>query len=326
MTEAEWLTSSDPVAMLAFLQHGKGTKQPWRNWGRISQRKLRLFAVACCRSVWHLLTDERSREAVEVAERFADGLASIDEMQGVAWQAKGVGQGDSQPFEAELAWKCASSIEQITANSGLPRWFSVSTIQAATQASILRDIAGNVHRPVTPQWKCVSCGGSNRQQFSGGAGCGDCYPRQGFGMERAETWLTPTVVSIAKAAYQERRRKMHCRRCSGEGCSAHGMAYGGCAAGEGYEWKEDGTLDPDRLAILADALEDAGCTEASILNHLRGLVPCGCSNGFRDLPREGKSTLVKTCRKCKGTGWITPSEPLRHWRGCWVIDLLTGRQ
>jgi hypothetical protein len=30
-----------------------------------------------------------------------------------------------------------------------------------------------------------------------------------------------------------------------------------------------GTFDPARLAILADALEESGCTDAAILGHLR---------------------------------------------------------
>ncbi len=70
MTESDWLTSTDPAAMLKYLRgDGAGTL---RDWSLISDRKLRLFACACCSSVWHLLTDERSRRAVEVAEKMIE--------------------------------------------------------------------------------------------------------------------------------------------------------------------------------------------------------------------------------------------------------------
>src|SRR5262249_48894518 len=51
------------------------------------RRKLRLFAVALCRrpSVWPLLG--RNRECVEVAEQFADRLASAGELQEAEWRA-----------------------------------------------------------------------------------------------------------------------------------------------------------------------------------------------------------------------------------------------
>jgi hypothetical protein len=68
MTEQEWLNSANPEPMLDFLR-GKG-----------SQRKARLFTCACCRRIWHLLTDERSRRAVELSEQYADGEVSVPEL------------------------------------------------------------------------------------------------------------------------------------------------------------------------------------------------------------------------------------------------------
>ncbi len=83
VTEAEWLACTDPQPMLEFLRTG----------GRENRRKLRLFAVACCRRVWPLLDDERSRLAVEAAELYADGLASEQDLQEahqLAWEAWGM--------------------------------------------------------------------------------------------------------------------------------------------------------------------------------------------------------------------------------------------
>lgn len=65
MTEQEWQAGTVPEIMVNFLRD------------RGSERKLRLFACACCRLVWDLLTDGRSRHAVETAERFADSTAGF---------------------------------------------------------------------------------------------------------------------------------------------------------------------------------------------------------------------------------------------------------
>jgi len=65
-------------------------------------REIRLFAVWCARQVQHLMTDPRSIAALDVAERFASGLASVDELaaaRAAAWAAAGDAAGDAQTAE-----------------------------------------------------------------------------------------------------------------------------------------------------------------------------------------------------------------------------------
>src|ERR1700736_1974345 len=60
MTEAEWLACTEPKSMLVHLRE------------KTSQSKFHLFAIACCRRIWHLL-DGPSRHGIEIAELYFEG-------------------------------------------------------------------------------------------------------------------------------------------------------------------------------------------------------------------------------------------------------------
>lgn len=147
MTEADWLTSNNPAAMLTHLRPSglSGTAS------RVSDRKLRLFACACCRAVWHLLTDPRSRHAVEVAERYVDGAATdkeradADEETSASDPPRFVGITTCESLAANAAydtsWNCRLLIH------------GVGDARDNDQATLLRHIIGNPFRlPHSVQW------------------------------------------------------------------------------------------------------------------------------------------------------------------------------
>src|SRR5262245_38915345 len=76
MTGAEWLAGTDPQVVAELV------------WNIASERQIRLIACGCCRLVWDWLIDKRSREAVEISERYVDGLASSDELGKAAFYAE----------------------------------------------------------------------------------------------------------------------------------------------------------------------------------------------------------------------------------------------
>jgi hypothetical protein len=137
MTEQEWLQAADPQPMLEFL------------WGRASDRKLRLFGVACCRRVWGRLVEEASRRAVTTAEDYADGLASDAELDEARLRAGWAEKWSGQPEAADAAaWTASREAGLLWVVTAARRTASVS------QAALLRDILGNPFRPVTldPAW------------------------------------------------------------------------------------------------------------------------------------------------------------------------------
>jgi hypothetical protein len=159
MTEAEWLACNDPKPLLEFLR-GKGT-----------DRKLRLFACACCRRAWDSMPDPRSRKAVETAENYADGRATDQELNTVSHDALSAAQ--VKATEAELLadnWRTRlnasfapwAAVEATVRNGrdGIGNGMTVILIAKDTargigpveievQARLVRDIFGNPFRPGT---------------------------------------------------------------------------------------------------------------------------------------------------------------------------------
>jgi hypothetical protein len=167
VNESEWLGCTDPTPMLEFLAN------------RASHRKMRLFAVACCRRTCHLLPDERHRKAVDVAERFSDGQATDGELavaEGQALDAVYVPDATEERavFAASSAYflSLRSIGQSVVGIADEARQAAENeTIEQSCQANLLRDIFGPLpFRPVTLD----------------------------------PAWLTPNVQSLAESIYTDR--------------------------------------------------------------------------------------------------------------------------
>jgi hypothetical protein len=144
ITHADWPSCNDSYPML------------WscRRFVREHPRKGRLFAVACCRRIWHRMSDPRSRQAVEVAERYADGLATRAKLVQAEYAAQAAHRdaqfkgkvGASPEWAAQFsasgdAWFAAtraSNFAYVATGDGLAH----SGPERAAQADLLRCIFG----------------------------------------------------------------------------------------------------------------------------------------------------------------------------------------
>jgi hypothetical protein len=240
MTENDWLGCGDPRPMLEFLQAN----------GRASDRKLRLFAVACCRRIWQLLTAEQSREAVEIAERYADDTVSKKDLT-EARQAVRSASWDAAAAKArQVSWDGPGFVAWCCVRETMP-----SAVKEAARTSAFRATAKPVHFGKNLGWQVGNLGGEQEMQAT--------LLRDIFGNPfQSPPALDPSllnhdaIVRLAQFAYDDRDMPA-------------------------------GTLNPGRLAELADALEAAGCRQQNVLGHLRGDGP--------------------------------------HVRGCHVVDLVLGK-
>jgi hypothetical protein len=219
--------------------------------GRASERKLRLFACACVRRIWGQLKDPRSQRAVEVAERYADSQCELEEM------------GEA----CESAWDVIHDLEQ-TDGDDWPEQVEYAAADAAAQASCIGDAdcpylcrAVDTTRSVTDLARYAMLA----------AGPDSDAPAAEKAEQRIHASLLHDIFNPFRPVRLSRAW------LAWEGGTAPKIAQG-IYADHAYE----------RLPILADALEEAGCTNTDILSHCRSAGP--------------------------------------HVRGCWVIDLLLGKQ
>jgi hypothetical protein len=242
VTELQWLESSDVDVMLDFIRP------------QASDRKWRLFLCACGRRSLSVLKNkapeafELCEKALEVCERFADGLASAEDMAGcmpstalvfsevgsprlateVAWRARYLDlAGNTRPMRhgksiighpaSEGAEFARGAISLAAAEYPKPADKStISKKRAATisekraQAALIRDLFGNPFSDLPPK----------KGQSALTKKCPEWH-----------TWNDATIPKLAQAIYEQGRFQ--------------------------------------ELPMLADALDEAGCREEGILHHCR---------------------------------------------------------
>jgi hypothetical protein len=237
-----------------------------RNW-QISGRKLRLFACACCRRIWHLVPPEPIWPAtLDLAERFADGLVGKEALTAARTSAldysNATFQGRTGPTQIAIFQVIGTvapiALEEPGHGLHFPDGRDEPTLGHNAAAALASHACDQVRGS---RWKRLW------------AECIAGYPWEGvFSAERkaqagllrdilgnpfhptaidpgVRSWGDGTVVHLARSVYDDR-------------------AF-------------------DRLPILADALEEAGCTDTDLLTHCRGPGP--------------------------------------HVRGCWPVDAILGK-
>jgi hypothetical protein len=290
--------------MLAFLRRRGRPLAP-------GGRKVRLFAATCCRLVWGFLTDPSGRRAVQTAELVADGRATPTEQAEAFRLANAVAQGLHGVF--------------ICGGVNVPGSNYAALAATAAVAPGLRfeytDGGEDGRRCFTP-WQCAALAiGQEAWEHADGSfppdGEDEQQPSDGWYERKEEAasaawhaailaarreqclllrdifnpfdrhtlepgWLTPAVTALAQAAYEERLLPPDDLELPDNMLTIPQIRQ--------RAWKRAppaGHLERSRLGVLADALEEAGCSDRAVLDHLRNSGP--------------------------------------HVRGCWALDLLLGK-
>lgn len=342
MTESEWLTAGDPGPMVIWLEQGSHFAKS------VTDRKLRLFACACCRYALNLagVIDPKPFLTVTALEEEADGRrteeTTIDRDRAYEYRDEFTKSYQNKGLPVlspdRAIWNALDATVRLEQDFGIgyPKHYQFLRSIRRTHALVhhqnaesmaplpeichlLRDIVGNPFRPV--KWWNVILHGIKKGEDRGD--------------NLDDFWLTADVLSLAQAAYEERTGRK-CEKCGGSGKieeyrKANAVTIGGmytiaCPAchdgtdrhfGTGHI--DDGTLDTVRLMILADALEEAGCEDlpgrsrAEVLR-LRSSVR-GCCDRYAD--RMACECLANAAPEGILAHLRSPGP---HVRGCWALD------
>jgi hypothetical protein len=249
MTGAEWKACTNPKPMLQALQ------------GKVSDRKLRLFACACCRHVWPLLSHDASRRSVEVLRLYADGLADRDQLTAAAQAA----------HDLVRKWKdgdrSAASAAANALGCDAARPYDEDDRDPEDDELYPRNVLKNaVDAAFAAAWA------------AGHAVSTEADDAWMAGVRAEEAWQCLLVRDLFGNPFRRRRP----RRSPDPALQDNTARRLALALYQGHD-----EIPGAQLAVLADALEDAGCTDADLLGHLRGSGP--------------------------------------HYGGCWALDLLLGK-
>src|SRR5262245_3491657 len=122
----------------------------------LTNRKYRLFTVACARELWDIMTDRRCRAAVEVSERFADGEITAEQLlaarDAVRWRSKEsvgylayVSASDPPVNVCGVVWRVTRKREGINPEQEADFYRK----REARDVALLREVVGNPFRPVS---------------------------------------------------------------------------------------------------------------------------------------------------------------------------------
>ena len=257
MTEAEWMAATHA--------------QPLQEYRRknTSNRKLRLFATACCRDIWDLIDSDQARSAVEIAEKFADGNATEEEIDDANRLA--------QTLADEIYEEVNSQAEQIAIRDNLPDGWVHGAWECAIDACSAMSACSEVSYPTGLDVIRVARSAVLARGFKIAP---KLFTEDGGGDFR--------LREVAEHE-QERLQATHFRDVFGNPFRPVAFSpdwrttTATAIASQMYDSREFGAMP-----VLADALQDAGCENADILDHCRGPGP--------------------------------------HVRGCWVVDLVLGKE